>query len=33
MTHGSSNISCDQFADGLGDLLERDLDEAERTQL
>ena len=33
MTHSSANISCDQFADGLGDLLERDLGDPERTHL
>jgi hypothetical protein len=33
MTHASSNITCDQFADGLGDLLERELGDAARTRL
>jgi hypothetical protein len=33
MTHERSNITCDQFADGLGDLLERDLGDAARTRL
>jgi hypothetical protein len=33
MTHANSNINCDQFADGLSDLLERDVDEMTRTRL
>ncbi len=33
MTHGNSELTCDQFADGLGDLLERDVNDAARTGL
>jgi hypothetical protein len=33
MTHGNSELTCEQFADGLGDLLERDLGESARTHL
>lgn len=33
MTHANSNITCDQFADALGDLLERDADDVTRARL
>jgi len=33
MTHANANISCDEFADALSDLLERDVDDVTRAHL
>src|SRR5262249_11808924 len=33
MTHANSDITCDQFADALSDLLERDLDDMTRARI